>query len=89
MCIVWPTPERFRWKSLKGSWETTWARMGSSKKYLLAMPDDVIDVFGFAFHLAQAGKKHDQAKPMKRVGRGESALFGVCVSTDIMIWGLG
>ena len=32
------------------------------------MPDDVIDVFGFALHLAQAGKKHDQAKPMKGFG---------------------
>lgn len=32
------------------------------------MPDDVIDVFGFALHLAQAGKKHDQAKPLKGFG---------------------
>ena len=39
--------------------------VGSSKKDLLAMPDDVVDVFGFALHLAQVGKKHDQAKPMK------------------------
>ncbi len=32
------------------------------------MPDDVKDVFGFALHLAQVGKKHDQAKPLKGFG---------------------
>lgn len=32
------------------------------------MPDDVQDVFGFALHLAQCGKKHDQAKPLKGFG---------------------
>jgi phage-related protein len=42
--------------------------VGSTKKDLLAMPDDVQDVFGFALHLAQAGKKHDQAKPLKGFG---------------------
>ena len=47
--------------------------VGSSKKDLLAMPDDVIDVFGFALHLAQMGKKHDQAKPLKGFG-GASVL---------------
>ncbi len=26
------------------------------------MPGDVIDVFGFALHLAQMGKKHELAK---------------------------
>ena len=47
--------------------------VGSSKKDLLAMPDDVVDVFGFALHLAQTGKKHDQAKPLKGFG-GASVL---------------
>ena len=42
--------------------------VGSSKKDLLSMPDDVVDVFGFALHLAQTGKKHDQAKPLKGFG---------------------
>jgi phage-related protein len=42
--------------------------VGSSKKDLLAMPNDVVDVFGFALHLAQTGKKHDQAKPLKGFG---------------------
>lgn len=49
--------------------------VGSSKKDLLAMPDDVIDVFGFALHLAQTGKKHEQAKPLK--GFGGSAVLEV------------
>lgn len=47
--------------------------VGSSKKDLLAMPDDVIDVFGFALHLAQTGKKHGQTKPLKGFG-GASVL---------------
>ena len=42
--------------------------VGSSKKDLLVMPDDVVDVFGFALHLAQVGKKHEQAKPLKGFG---------------------
>ena len=47
--------------------------VGSSKKDLLTMPEDVIDVFGYALHLAQIGKKHDQAKPLKGFG-GASVL---------------
>lgn len=39
--------------------------VGSSKKDLLSMPADIVDVFGFALHLAQSGKKHEQAKPLK------------------------
>ena len=42
--------------------------VGSSKKDLLAMPGAVVDVFGFALHLAQTGRKHEQAKPMKGFG---------------------
>ncbi|MBU3711786.1 MAG: addiction module toxin RelE [Limnohabitans sp.] len=42
--------------------------VGSSKKDLLVMPDDVVDVFGFALHLAQIGKKHEQAKPLRGFG---------------------
>ncbi len=37
------------------------------------MPSDVVDVFGFALHLAQSGKKHEQAKPLKGFG-GASVL---------------
>ena len=39
--------------------------VGSSKKDLLGMPSDVVDLFGFALHLAQSGKKHGQAKPLR------------------------
>ena len=42
--------------------------VGSSRKDLLAMPPDVIDVFGFALHLAQTGGKHLQARPLKGFG---------------------
>jgi phage-related protein len=44
--------------------------VGSSKKDLMEMPDEVIDVFGFALHLAQAGQKHQQAKALKGFGGG-------------------
>jgi phage-related protein len=39
--------------------------IGSSKKDLKALPDEVMDVFGYALHLAQAGGKHSQAKPLQ------------------------
>lgn len=32
------------------------------------MPEDVQDTFGYALHLAQAGSKHGQAKPLKGFG---------------------
>ena len=34
----------------------------------MALPEDVQDVFGYALHLAQEGKKHEQAKPLKGFG---------------------
>jgi len=37
------------------------------------MPSDVVNVFGFGLHLAQLGKKHEQAKPLKGFG-GASVL---------------
>lgn len=42
--------------------------VGSSKKDLLALPEEVVDVFGYALYLAQIGKKHEQAKPLKGLG---------------------
>ena len=42
--------------------------VGSSKKDLLKMPDNVIDVMGYALHLAQRGLKHPQAKPLQGIG---------------------
>lgn len=42
--------------------------VGSAKKDLSAMPEDVQDTFGYALHLAQVGGKHSQAKPLKGFG---------------------
>lgn len=42
--------------------------VGSAKKDLQAMPDEVQDTFGYALHLAQSGGKHAQAKPLKGFG---------------------
>jgi phage-related protein len=42
--------------------------LGSAKKDLKAMPDDVQDTFGYALYQAQIGKKHEQTKPLKGFG---------------------
>jgi phage-related protein len=42
--------------------------VGSAKKDLRAMPANVQDTFGYALHLAQAGDRHSQAKPLKGFG---------------------
>jgi phage-related protein len=42
--------------------------IGGSKRDLKALPKPVEDLFGFALYLAQAGKKHEQAKPLKGFG---------------------
>lgn len=42
--------------------------VGSSKKDLLSLPEEIVDVFGYALYLAQIGKKHEQAKPLKGFG---------------------
>lgn len=42
--------------------------VASSKKDLMAMPEDVQDTFGYALHLAQSGHKHPDAKPLKGFG---------------------
>lgn len=34
----------------------------------MALPEEVIDAFGYALHLAQTGKKHEQAKPLHGFG---------------------
>ncbi len=41
---------------------------GSTRKDLMALPDAVQDIFGFALYLAQLGEKHDQAKVLKGFG---------------------
>lgn len=42
--------------------------VGNSYKELMALPDEIIDIFGFALGLAQRGEKHDAAKPLKGFG---------------------
>jgi phage-related protein len=42
--------------------------LGSSKKDLIALPEEVRRFFGHALHFAQNGEKHDAAKPLKGFG---------------------
>jgi phage-related protein len=49
--------------------------VAGSKRDLMAMPDEVQDVFGYALHLAQSGSKHDQAKPLR--GQGSAGVLEV------------
>ena len=42
--------------------------LGSSKRDLLSLPCPVEDLFGYALYLAQDGRKHEQAKPLKGFG---------------------
>lgn len=44
------------------------------------MPSDVVDVFGFALHVAQHGGKHSQAKPLK--GFGSAGVLEVVEDDD-------
>lgn len=54
--------------------------VASSKKDLMVMPPEVVDVFGFALHLAQHGGKHSQAKPLK--GFGSAGVLEVVEDDD-------
>ena len=42
--------------------------IGSAKKDLMAMPNEVQQVFGFALYNAQVGLLHPSAKPLKGFG---------------------
>jgi len=44
------------------------AWVGSAKKDLLALPEEVIDAFGYALYVAQTGKKHEKAKALHGFG---------------------
>lgn len=44
------------------------AWVGSAKRDLLALPEEVIDAFGYALYVAQAGKKHEKAKALHGFG---------------------
>ena len=54
--------------------------VGSSKKDLLDMPAQVVDVVGYALYLAQSGHKHQQAKPLK--GFGSAGVLEVVEAYD-------
>ncbi len=47
--------------------------IGSTKANLKSLPEAVQDVFGYALYLAQVGKKHPDAKPLRGFG-GASVL---------------
>ena len=42
--------------------------VGSSRKDIALMPEEVQDIFGYALYLAQIGQKHEDAKPLKGFG---------------------
>jgi phage-related protein len=44
------------------------AWVGSAKRDLLALPEEVIDAFGYALYVAQTGKKHEKAKALHAFG---------------------
>jgi phage-related protein len=44
------------------------AWLASTKRDLMTLPEEVIDTFGYALHLAQSGKKHEQARPLHGFG---------------------
>ena len=54
--------------------------VGSSKRDLLTLPGPVVDLFGFALYLAQDGRKHEQAKPLR--GFGSASVLEVAEDWD-------
>ena len=54
--------------------------VGSAKKDLLKMPEQVVDVAGYALYLAQTGHKHPNAKPLK--GFGSAGVLEVVEDDD-------
>ena len=54
--------------------------VGSSKRDLQSLPDPAVDLFGYALYLAQIGKKHEQAKPLK--GFGSASVLEVVEDWD-------
>lgn len=54
--------------------------VGSSKRDLRSLPGPVVDLFGFALYLAQDGRKHKQAKPLR--GFGSAAVLEVVEDWD-------
>ncbi|KVD98388.1 type II toxin-antitoxin system RelE/ParE family toxin [Burkholderia anthina] len=54
--------------------------LGSARKDLKVMPETVQDTFGYALYLAQTGRKHDLAKPLK--GFGSAGVLEIVESED-------
>jgi len=54
--------------------------VGSSKRDLDGMPEEIKDVFGHAIDLAQCGSKHPDAKPLK--GFGSAGVLEVVKSDE-------
>lgn len=54
--------------------------VGSAKKDLLQMPEPVVDLVGYALHLAQTGLKHPQTKVLK--GFGSAGVLEVVEDDD-------
>lgn len=54
--------------------------VASAKKDLLKMPEQVVDLVGYALYLAQSGLKHPQAKPLK--GFGSAGVLEVVEDDD-------
>jgi phage-related protein len=54
--------------------------VASAKKDLLEMPDQVVDLVGYALYLAQCNLKHSQAKPLK--GFGSAGVLEVVEDDD-------
>jgi phage-related protein len=52
--------------------------VASSKKDLLAMPEEIQNAFGYALYLAQIGDRHDQTKTLK--GFGDAGVLEVVES---------
>jgi phage-related protein len=59
-------------------------RVGSSLTDLRAFPGAVIDVMGYALHLAQQGGKHPDAKPLK--GFQGAAVVEITADHDRDTW---
>ena len=54
--------------------------VASAKKDLLEMPEQVVDLVGYALYLAQSGLKHPHAKPLK--GFGSAGVLEVVEDDD-------
>jgi phage-related protein len=54
--------------------------VASSKKDLMKMPEQVIDLVGYALYLARSGLKHSQAKALK--GFGSAGVLEVVEDDD-------